>query len=231
MINYIFKELNLTALNKLTSYKFYNSLSIFNPEKFTYQQIKSTLEDIVKKELKDDNLDVNKVKEVLKYVNITENVIVDKYNKILIENNFLEKANNNNFELNVKNIKEILYKEKNELYKEYVDIKKDFINILNKDEDLLYLNKQYMLKKFYHGKYNQIKEVMIDIINNIDLKKFSINEIKQLLYIELSDNKTIYDLAKNTNFFNDLNKNSLIKVILNKESNESLQKINLERIK
>ena len=181
MINYIFKELNSTALNKLTSYKIYNSFSIYSPEKFTYQQIKSTLEDIVKKELKDDNLDVNKVKEVLKYVNITENVIVDKYNKILIENKFLEKSNNNNFELNVKNIKEILYKEKNELYKEYVDIKKDFINILNKDEDFLYLNKQYMLKKFSQGKYNQIKEVMIDIINNIDLKKFSINEIKQFI--------------------------------------------------
>jgi hypothetical protein len=114
MINYIFKELNSTALNKLTSYKVYNSFSIYSPEKFTYQQIKSTLEDIVKKEIKDDNLDVNKVKEVLKYVNITENVIVDKYNKILIENKFLEKSNNNNFELNVKNIKEILYKEKNE---------------------------------------------------------------------------------------------------------------------
>ena len=99
MINYIFKELNSTALNKLTSYKVYNSFSIYSPEKFTYQQIKSTLEDIVKKEIKDDNLDVNKVKEVLKYVNITENVIVDKYNKILIENNFLEKANNNNFEI------------------------------------------------------------------------------------------------------------------------------------
>ena len=231
MINYIFKELNSTALNKLTSYKVYNSFSIYSPEKFTYQQIKSTLEDIVKKELKDDNLDVNKVKEVLKYVNITENVIVDKYNKILIENNFLEKANNNNFELNVKNIKEILYKEKNELYKEYVDIKKDFINILNKDEDFLYLNKQYMLKKFSHGKYNQIKEVMIDIINNIDLKKFSINEIKQLLYIELSDNKTIYNLAKNTNFFNDLSKNSLIKSILNENSIEVLKKVNFKRVK
>ena len=72
---------------------------------------------------------------------------------------------------------------------------------------------------------------MIDIINNIDLKKFSINEIKQLLYIELSDNKTIYDLAKNTNFFNDLNKNSLIKAILNEKSIEVLKKVNLERVK
>ena len=122
-------------------------------------------------------------------------------------------------------------KEKNELYKEYVDIKKDFINILNKDEDFLYLNKQYMLKKFSHGKYNQIKEVMIDIINNIDLKKFSINEIKQLLYIELSDNKTIYNLAKNTNFFNDLSKNSLIKSILNENSIEVLKKVNFKRVK
>ena len=74
-----------------------------------------------------------------------------------------------------------------------------------------------MLKKFSHGKYNQINNVMIGIINNIDLKKFSINEIKQLLYIELSDNKTIYNLAKNTNFFNDLSKNNLQEIILSSE--------------
>ena len=61
---------------------------------------------LVSRDYSHKNIDIlPKVKEVLKYVNITENVIVDKYNKILIENNFLEKANNNNFELNVKNIK------------------------------------------------------------------------------------------------------------------------------
>ena len=77
------------------------------------------------------------------------------------------------------------------------------------------LKKKYLISKFNANRFkSNIGELFKALSEHKDILKYDLNDIKQLLYIESSDNKTIYDLVKNTSFFNKIENNILIKDIL-----------------
>ena len=90
-----------------------------------------------------------------------------------------------------------------------------------------------MISKFNANRFkSNIGELFKALSEHKDILKYDLNDIKQLLYIESSDNKTIYDLVKNTSFFNKIENNILIKDILkDKLEGKTINKFNLERIK
>jgi len=103
----------------------------------------------------------------------------------------------------------------------YMETLKDFQKLNSK-----FLNSQSIEKtKFMNQEL--IKYVGLDdskevFINNVDkitstlgqkINDYSLDEIKELLYITLSNNKTIYDMKSNSELFNNLENNNLIKDI------------------
>ena len=205
----------------------------------TYELFKETLKGLIdglndeneKKIGEDYLLSLNEKEDEIKLNTIRRILSIPNFGKLF--NNIEKDKPLYNFEQKIKKIKNYLYEDKNNLFNEYKDIKKHYVSITDRDNELFNLKKKYLISKFNENRFkSNIGELFKALSEHKDILKYDLNDIKQLLYIESSDNKTIYDLVKNTSFFNKIENNILIKDILkDKLDGKTINKFNLERIK